>query len=225
MIRGLRALHRVECEPSEFQRVHGSPLDPTAHHRNEFMLFKCELEHHFGEICWCVERIFRAPRSTRSTSTPYPGYDELPGAIVSPTRRAADLPRRSTPGAVAFARWRASSSGIYGSDRCISIFPSYPPPSNTVFTARPQQEYAGYLEQEGSFFDGHVARDGRISRRWQQPVRQGGQPRHGRLRFRLRKFRPRLRGSYTEGFRAPSFDELYFPDFGNPNLKPEISSE
>ena len=34
-----------------------------------------------------------------------------------------------------------------------------------------------------------------------------------------------LRGNYSEGFRAPSFDELYFPFFGNPNLAPEISSE
>ena len=34
-----------------------------------------------------------------------------------------------------------------------------------------------------------------------------------------------LRGSYSEGFRAPSFNELYFPGFGNPNLSPEISSE
>ncbi len=34
-----------------------------------------------------------------------------------------------------------------------------------------------------------------------------------------------MRGSYTEGFRAPSFDELFFPGFGNPDLKPEISSE
>ncbi|MGA9721367.1 MAG: TonB-dependent receptor, partial [Candidatus Binatus sp.] len=30
---------------------------------------------------------------------------------------------------------------------------------------------------------------------------------------------------YTEGFRAPDFDDLYYPDFGNPKLKPEISSE
>lgn len=35
----------------------------------------------------------------------------------------------------------------------------------------------------------------------------------------------RLRASYAEGFRAPSFNELYFPDFGNPNLDPERSSE
>ncbi|MHA6192847.1 TonB-dependent receptor domain-containing protein [Pseudomonas wadenswilerensis] len=29
--------------------------------------------------------------------------------------------------------------------------------------------------------------------------------------------------SYSEGFRAPTFNDLYYPGFGNPNLKPEHS--
>ena len=33
----------------------------------------------------------------------------------------------------------------------------------------------------------------------------------------------RIRGSYATGFRAPSNNELFFPDFGNPGLKPEKS--
>jgi vitamin B12 transporter len=33
----------------------------------------------------------------------------------------------------------------------------------------------------------------------------------------------KVRGSYATGFRAPSFNELYFPFFGNPDLKPEKS--
>lgn len=35
----------------------------------------------------------------------------------------------------------------------------------------------------------------------------------------------RLRATYAEGFRAPTFNELFFPGFGNPNLDPERSSE
>ena len=35
----------------------------------------------------------------------------------------------------------------------------------------------------------------------------------------------RLRATYAEGFRAPTFNELFFPDFGNPKLDPERSSE
>jgi vitamin B12 transporter len=33
----------------------------------------------------------------------------------------------------------------------------------------------------------------------------------------------KLRGSYGTGFRAPSINQLFFPGFGNPNLKPEKS--
>lgn len=33
----------------------------------------------------------------------------------------------------------------------------------------------------------------------------------------------RFKGSFGTGYRAPSLDELYYPDFGNPNLKPERS--
>ena len=33
----------------------------------------------------------------------------------------------------------------------------------------------------------------------------------------------KLRSSYSTGFRAPSMNELYFPNFGNPNLGPEKS--
>ncbi len=33
----------------------------------------------------------------------------------------------------------------------------------------------------------------------------------------------KLRASYATGFRAPSMNELYFPNFGNPNLGPEKS--
>jgi vitamin B12 transporter len=31
----------------------------------------------------------------------------------------------------------------------------------------------------------------------------------------------KIRGSYATGFRAPSINESFFPNFGNPNLKPE----
>jgi vitamin B12 transporter len=33
----------------------------------------------------------------------------------------------------------------------------------------------------------------------------------------------KLRGSWGEGFRAPTIDDLFFPNFGNPDLRPERS--
>jgi vitamin B12 transporter len=35
----------------------------------------------------------------------------------------------------------------------------------------------------------------------------------------------RATASYSRGFRAPSFNELYFPNFGNPNLQPEEAAQ
>ena len=35
----------------------------------------------------------------------------------------------------------------------------------------------------------------------------------------------RVRAGYAEGFKAPTFNELFFPDFGNPDLKAETSRE
>ena len=35
----------------------------------------------------------------------------------------------------------------------------------------------------------------------------------------------RIKGSYSEGFKAPTFNELFFPGFGNPDLNAETSSE
>jgi vitamin B12 transporter len=41
----------------------------------------------------------------------------------------------------------------------------------------------------------------------------------------LKKYGATLRGNYAEGFEAPTFDDLYFPGFGNPNLPATTSSE
>ena len=93
----------------------------------------------------------------------------------------------------------------------------------SVFNAR-RQEYAGYVEQEARLLDGHLVGtagfrvDGNsqfgeeVSPAWSVAIPA---PQYGLT----------MRGSYSEGFRAPSFDELYFPGFGNPQLNPEISSE
>ena len=98
-----------------------------------------------------------------------------------------------------------------------------PTQSFTAFHAR-RQEYAGYLEQEGRLFDGLLLLTG--------GMRVDGNSQFGTevspswaVAIPLERWGVTLRGSYSEGFRAPSFNELYFPDYGNPNLNPEISSE
>src|SRR5215472_12260226 len=51
-----------------------SPLDPTAHQRSEFMLFKGEVEHHFGEKLLVRTNSFFVRDDIRVTSTQYPGF-------------------------------------------------------------------------------------------------------------------------------------------------------
>jgi vitamin B12 transporter len=45
----------------------------------------------------------------------------------------------------------------------------------------------------------------------------------GSVLFVIKETGTRLRGSAGTGFRAPTFNDLFFPDFGNPNLQPERS--
>jgi vitamin B12 transporter len=208
----------------------GSPLDPTAHQRNEFMLFKGEIEHHFGENLLVRANAYYVRQDLRATSTPYKGFvgseedrvpDETRGGLIEGVFTWPKLEGFRTLVGFDFKdRW-VRSNGIF-------TFANFTPPpplvtSISVFRAR-RQEYAGYLEQEGSFLDGHVLVTGGF--------RVDGNSEFGKevspawsVAIPITKISTTLRGSYTEGFRAPSFDELFFPGFGNPNLKPEISSE
>jgi vitamin B12 transporter len=208
----------------------GSPLDPTAHQRNEFMLFKGEIEHHFGENVLVRAHAYFVRQDLRATSTPYQGFagseedrvpDETRGGLIE---GVFTWPRfqgfRTLVGFDFKDRW-VRSDGIF---KFANFTP--PPPlvtSISLFRAR-RQEYAGYFEQEGSFLDGHILVTGGF--------RVDGNSQFGKevspawsVAIPITKISTTLRGSYTEGFRAPSFDELFFPGFGNPNLKPEISSE
>jgi vitamin B12 transporter len=40
-----------------------------------------------------------------------------------------------------------------------------------------------------------------------------------------KRWATRFKGGYSEGFKAPTFNELFFPNFGNPDLDAETSSE
>ncbi len=53
---------------------------------------------------------------------------------------------------------------------------------------------------------------------------QFGTPTSGSLAYGLR-FAPdaKIRAAYGKAFHAPSFNDLYFPGFGNPDLRPEVA--
>ncbi len=227
-IRGFARYIASNVSLPNFSVFSGIPLNPTAHERNEFMLFKGEVEHRFSDQLVARASVFFVRQDQRTTSTPYIGNvsseddripDETRGGLIETIYTWA--PGFRTLGGFDFKdRWVRTDT--------ISVFPNFMPPpplitAVSVFRAR-RQEYAGYIEQEGSFFDGHLLATGGF--------RVDGNSNFGKevspawsVAIPLEKISTTLRGSYSEGFRAPSFNDLFFPDFGNPNLQPEVSSE
>ncbi len=199
----------------------GELLDPNAHQRGEFMLFKGEVEHRFSDRLWTKWSGFFWRNEIRLNNYPEP---------ANPSFEVGDIPEETRATNIDAAYqwdWGARSlAGFVFQDQWARIKDDLTSPgfsSNTSF-ANERQEYAGYIEQEqtlpkglgtitGGFrVDGYSDFGEEVSPAWSIVVP-------------LQRIGATLRGSYSEGFRAPSFDELYFPNFGNPNLRPEISSE
>jgi vitamin B12 transporter len=223
-IRGFARYYRSNVSLADFTIFTGS-LNPTAHQRGEFMLFKGEIERQVTEKLTARISASFVRNEIRINFSPYPGNS---GFEISEVDRIPEETRGANAEAVySWGKGWRSLAGFDFKDRWlrtddVSVFTT-PPPSISFFTAR-RQEYAGYLEQEGSAFDGRILGTA--------GVRVDGNSQFGEevssswsIAVPIKEIDTTLRGSYSEGFRAPAFDELYFPFFGNPNLAPEISSE
>jgi vitamin B12 transporter len=222
-VRGFARYIRSNVGLVNFSNSVGELLDPNAHQRGEFMLYKGEVEHNFTDRLWAKWSVFYVRNEIRLNNYPEPAnlayeVDDIP-----------DENRAAQAQAVYTWDWGRSVAGFDFHDQWARIRDNFvlPPPSGfTSFTDfhHQRQEYAGYVEQEetlpgglatitgGSRVDGNSDFGEEVSPAWSVVVP-------------VKKISATLRGSYSEGFRAPSFDELYFPGFGNPNLQPEISSE
>jgi vitamin B12 transporter len=203
----------------------GIPINPVAHQRTEFMLYKGEIDRRFGEKLTASLSGYFVRDMLRINAPPFSGLDIF----------EADHIAQETRGAIAQAiyHWSRDFRSLAGfelRDRWAHSQSDYffykPPPtmqSLTMFNAH-RDDFSGYIEQEAHFFRNHLIATGgfrvdgntqfgnEVSPSWAvaMPFPDQG------LTFR---------GSYSEGFRAPDFDSLYFPGYGNPNLAPEISSE
>jgi vitamin B12 transporter len=219
-LRGFARYIRSNVDLVNFSNSVGEKLDPNAHQRGEFMLYKGEAEHNFTERLWAKWSVFFVRNEIRLNNYPEP---------ANLTLEADDIPEenRATNSDLIYTwDWGRTLAGFEFQDRWARIRNQLLNPSFNVFSDfhHSRQEYAGYMEQEetlpggfatitGGFrVDGNSDFGEEVSPAWAVvvPVKQIGAT---------------LRGSYSEGFRAPSFEELYFPGFGNPNLGPEISSE
>ena len=200
----------------------GAPLDPTAHQRTEFMLFKGEFDSHVTDKL--LVRVFGSfvRDEIRLNKVSSPGLantesDDIPDEIRGANAEAIYTWQRGFDTLVGFDfkdRW--------GRDGDNSAFPPFAP-SITVFHAG-RQEYAGYVQQQARLFDGHLLITGGFRADGNSQFGEEVSPAWS-VAIPFDKYGVILRGSYSEGFQAPSFDELYFPGFGNPDLEATTSSE
>lgn len=219
-VRGFARYIRSNVGLVNFSNSVGELLDPNAHERGEFMLYKGEMEHNFTQRLWAKWSVFYVRNEIRLNDYPSPG---------NLSSEADDIPdeTRATESQLVYTwDWGRSVAGFDFHDRWARIRDNLVNPSFNVFSdfTHQRQEYAGYVEQEetlpgglatitGGFrVDGNSDFGEEVSPAWAVVVP-------------IKRIGAALRGSYSEGFRAPSFDELYFPGFGNPNLQPELSSE
>lgn len=224
-LHGFAMYTRANISLASFSVFSGIPLNPTAHQRNEFMLYKGGVDHYFGKRLLTRISAFYVRDELRLNSTPFPGNPSSEVDHIPDETRGGNLEAiytwskgvRTLVGFDFLDRWAHSQSDVK------TFAP--PPPStfSSVFNAR-RQEYAGYIEQEARLLNGHLIATGGF--------RVDGNSEFGKevspawsVAIPLPRYGLTLRGNYAEGFRAPSFDELFFPGFGNPKLGPEISSE
>ena len=91
--------------------------------------------------------------------------------------------------------------------------------SSTAYPVRSRDNAAGFGQYQGRFGEHDIT----LAARRDSNQQFGGHS-TGSLAWGYR-LRPTLRvmASWGSAFKAPTFNELYFPFFGNPNLKPEES--
>ena len=150
----LRALHPLEREPGQLLRTFLRRSTRTPISATSSCSSTASSTHHFGESAGAANSVFFVRNDLRLNDD----------AVLRQSRslRARSRSRRdsrrtnhgvaSTDGARAFARWSASISRIAGCARTASSFDDLrrrPRSRSPLFHAR-RQEYAGYLEQEGS---------------------------------------------------------------------------
>lgn len=231
-IRGFARYIRANVSLSSFSVASGIPLNPNAHQRNEFMLFKGEIDRQITERLSARLSAFYVRDDLRVNEVPFAGSpfdetDHIPDETRGGNLEAIYTEPHGLRTLVGFDfldRW------VHSQDDFLNLTPPPPPPmpapnprSLTIFNAR-RQEYAGYVEQEARLLKDHLILTGGFRVDGNSSFGEEVSPAWS-VAMPFPEYGVTLRGNYAEGFRAPTFNELFFPGFGNPQLGPELSSE
>ena len=128
--------------------------------------------------------------------------------------------------------WSISTIGFQYTRKAADVrsYSSFSDPPVTTYDPS-REDYGVYGQEQVRLFDDQIVLLGSVRYDHDQQFGDVVSP-TGAIAVRL-PWQPvpdywtgtRLRATYAEGFRAPTFNELFFPGFGNPDLGPERSSE
>jgi len=155
--------------------------------------------------------------SSRFVDSPPPAFTDTTDSQIDTQRRDLELLSIFTP-----ARWTTLTTGFEyrlesGHNHSTTVL--FPPPTN--FT-KEIETFAGFIQDELRFFD-RVFLSG--STRLEDGSTFGtAVTSRVSLAIVIKETGTKLRGTWGEGFRAPTINDLFFPGFGNPTLKPERST-
>ena len=163
------------------------------------------------------ESVLRAGRYfnvNRFVDLPDPGFDCAFGVCEFPQRLTVERHEVEWLNHFHVQKWSTSTFGLeYRRERARSE-------EATVFAAA-TDTYAGFFQQTFRFFDRLFMTGGvRVE---EHSVFGRNTTERGSLAYVIKAWGTRIRGGAGSGFRAPTFNDLFFPGFSDITLKPERS--
>lgn len=191
-------------------------LDPNAEQLSETLVLALEWTH--KPVAWFEVRArhgqfwnwltFLDPATAADAAA---GNSDL---VFGETRSQIDVQRRETELLTAWHAGKWNTLTLGGEYRMESG-------ENVRMFRERVENVAWFIQDELRLFDRLVLSAGR---RWDDHSTFGGATTHraGAV-LKIPETGTRLRGTWGEGFRAPTINDLFFPGFSNPRLKPERS--
>ncbi len=212
---------------------YGNFLDPNARQRDEFYLAKGEWEHTpVDDLTYRLSGAYSRTLNVFSDSidpqvltSPFYFGDAF---FLSHFRAPSDITTGEAQVNYTEGTIGVSTAGFEFKEKSGKL-KSVSRDGNVDRFDRRRSNYAGYVQQQLTLLDDHLVAVGGFradgnedfgnvaSASWSvgylEDWGQGG------------RWDTRVKGGYAEGFRAPTFNELFFPKSGNQNLDAETSSE
>ena len=184
-------------------------INPNAKQQSETTIYSLQAKTRPVEWWQTQGRLSRYENSQGFQDPADPGFP-----FDFPTFSQVDVVRKEAEWVNSFfiGKWSTSSVGLE--------YRREEGENKGVFRAA-TETYSVFFEQQLRFFDRLFITGGfRVE---DNSVFGTTTTERGSVAFVIKETGTRLHGSAGTGFRAPTFNDLFFPDFGNPNLQPEKS--